>query len=172
MSNYVDGERLKDELKEYYNDYHKRYKIEGGEIPRLPEYVGECILLIAYNLAKKPCFSGYSYKDEMIEDGIENCIMYAYNIDPDKNPFSYITQIINNAFIRRIDKEKKQLYVKYKSYDLINIQNSVEGKDNSLEELNDISQAYMKEYEYKLEQKRKKATQNKSANSVTKIMRK
>jgi hypothetical protein len=53
----------------------------------------------------------------MICDGIENCIQYFRNFDPDKskNPFAYFTQIIYFAFLRRIQKEKKQLYVKYKA---------------------------------------------------------
>jgi hypothetical protein len=52
----------------------------------------------------------------MIGDGIENCLMYCHNFDPSKskNPFSYFTQIIYYAFLRRIQKEKKQNYIKYK----------------------------------------------------------
>ena len=52
----------------------------------------------------------------MILDGVENCIQYIHNFDPDKsgNPFSYFTQIIFYAFLRRIKKEKKQTYVKQK----------------------------------------------------------
>jgi hypothetical protein len=43
--------------------------------------------------------------------------MYFNNFDPEKskNPFAYFTQIIYYAFLRRIQKEKKYLYVKYKS---------------------------------------------------------
>jgi hypothetical protein len=53
----------------------------------------------------------------MISDGIENCLHYIHNFNPEKssNPFAYFTQIIYYAFIRRIQKEKKQLYIKYKS---------------------------------------------------------
>lgn len=84
--------------------------------PRIPDFIGECFLLIANNLAKRPNFSGYMYKDEMVSDGIENCIMYLNNFNPNKyrNPFAYFTQIIYFAFVRRIDKEKKQLYIKHK----------------------------------------------------------
>jgi hypothetical protein len=86
------------------------------EEPRVPEYIGKCIQLIAINLAKAPNFSGYSYKDEMISDGIENCLTYIKNFDPEKstNPFGYFTQIIYYAFLRRIQKEKKQVYTKHK----------------------------------------------------------
>ena len=52
-----------------------------------------------------------------VADAIENCVMYVDNFDPAKssNPFAYFTQITYYAFLRRIQKEKKQLYVKYKA---------------------------------------------------------
>jgi len=89
----------------------------GKEDPPIPNYIGECFLKIANHLIRKPNFISYSFKEEMISDGIENCIMYFRNFDPEKsnNPFAYFTQIIYYAFLRRIVKEKKQLYIKYKS---------------------------------------------------------
>ena len=85
--------------------------------PQIPNYIGECFLKIADHLSRKPNFISYSFRDEMISDGIENCLMYFHNFNPDKskNPFAYFTQIIYYAFLRRIMKEKKQLYVKYKA---------------------------------------------------------
>ena len=85
--------------------------------PNIPNYIGECFMKIAEGLSHKPNFINYTYRDEMIADGIENCLMYFENFDPDKskNPFAYFTQIIYFAFLRRIQKEKKQLYVKYKA---------------------------------------------------------
>ena len=81
--------------------------------PPIPNYIGECFLKIADHLSRKPNFVSYSFRDEMISDGIENCLMYFKNFDPikSKNPFAYFTQIIYYAFLRRIMKEKKQLYV-------------------------------------------------------------
>ena len=92
-------------------------KAEGKKDPRIPDYIGECFLKIAEHLSRKPNFISYSFRDEMIADGIENCLMYFRNFDPakSKNPFAYFTQIIYYAFLRRIMKEKKQLYVKYKA---------------------------------------------------------
>jgi hypothetical protein len=74
---------------------------------------------IANNLAKKPNFANYIFKEEMVSDGIENCIMYTTNFDENKsrNPFAFFTQIIYYAFLRRIQKEKKQLYVKMKCFE-------------------------------------------------------
>lgn len=88
----------------------------GDPKPQISNYLGECILKIATKLANRPNFINYSYKDDMILDGIENCIMYFDNFNPEKssNPFSYFTQIIYYAFLRRIEKEKKQSYIRGK----------------------------------------------------------
>ena len=88
----------------------------GEKRPPVNEYIGKCFLDIAQHLAQKPNFTNYPYKDEMISDAIENCLLYAHNFNPDKskNPFSYFTQITYYAFLRRIEKEKKQQYIKYK----------------------------------------------------------
>jgi hypothetical protein len=90
---------------------------EGREDPPIPNYIGECFFKIADHLSRKPNFVSYSFREEMIGDGIENCLQYFRNFNPDKsnNPFAYFTQIIYFAFLRRIQKEKKQLYVKYKA---------------------------------------------------------
>lgn len=91
-------------------------KQQGKPKPMVSNYIGECILKIATHLSYKPNFINYSYRDEMISDGIENCLQYIDNFDPTKsnNPFAYFTQIIYYAFLRRIAKEKKQTYIKGK----------------------------------------------------------
>ena len=88
----------------------------GEETPTVTDYFGVCFLKIAQHLSFRPNFINYSYKEEMIGDGIENCLQYVNNFDPEKskNPFSYFTQIIYYAFIRRIQKEKKQTHTKHK----------------------------------------------------------
>lgn len=88
----------------------------GEPKPPIGNYIGECILKIATHLSYKPNFINYTYRDEMISDGIENCITYVDNFDPEKssNPFAYFTQIVWYAFIRRIQKEKKQTLIKGK----------------------------------------------------------
>jgi len=85
--------------------------------PKIPMYIAECFMKIAEGLSHKPNFMNYTYREEMISDGIENCLMYYRNFNPQKtqNPFAYFTQIIYYAFLRRIHKEKKYQYVKYKS---------------------------------------------------------
>jgi len=101
----------------------KAAKEQDGERPRVPNYIGECVMKIATNLARKPNFVNYTFKEEMISDGIENCLQYIDNFNPEKssNPFAYFTQIIYFAFLRRIQKEKKLLYVKYKLTENVNV---------------------------------------------------
>ena len=84
--------------------------------PVIPRYIGECFLKIANHLSFKPNFVNYMFKEDMISDGIENCVQYIHNFDPEKsqNPFAYFTQIIHYAFLRRIQKEKRQLEIKNK----------------------------------------------------------
>ena len=84
--------------------------------PRISNYLGECFLKIATHLSYKPNFVNYMFREDMIGDGIENCVQYIHNFDPAKsnNPFAYFTQIIYYAFLRRIQKEKKQLEIKTK----------------------------------------------------------
>ena len=105
-NNYIDNKEFLKHIKRY-----KRNKKAG-----ISDYLGKCFLDIATHLSYKPNFINYTYKEEMISDGIENCLMYINNFDPKKsnNPFAYFTQIIYYAFLRRIQKEKKQSHVKNK----------------------------------------------------------
>ena len=91
-------------------------EIRGNEKPRIPRYIGECFLKIATHLSFKPNFVNYKFKEDMISDGIENCVQYIHNFNPEKsqNHFAYFNQIIHYAFLRRIQKEKKQLEIKNK----------------------------------------------------------
>ena len=94
-----------------YRDLVIDCKTSDASRPKMPNYIGECFIKIATHLSYKPNFINYTFRDEMIADGIENCIQYVDNFDPakSKNPFAYFTQIIYFAFLRRIQKEKKQL---------------------------------------------------------------
>ena len=90
---------------------------EAGEArPVIPRYIGECFLKIANHLSYKPNFVNYMFREEMISDGIENCVQYIKNFNPEKssNPFAYFTQIIHYAFLRRIQKEKRQMDIRGK----------------------------------------------------------
>jgi hypothetical protein len=114
-NHYVNNEEFLVEMTEYRNKYLEHQASNGAlGKPRLSESIALSFIKIAQNLSNKTNFRNYTYKDEMILDGIENCVAYAHNFNPEKskNPFSYFTQIIYYAFIRRIQKENKQTDIK------------------------------------------------------------
>ena len=112
---YVDNQEFLGEIIKYKEKV--RIAAERGDPkPRVNNYIGGCFLKIATHLSYRPNFINYMYKDDMVCDGIENCIQYIDNFDPAKsrNPFAYFTQIVYYAFLRRIAKEKRQMDIKEK----------------------------------------------------------
>ncbi len=109
---YVDNKKFLEAMTEY-RALRIKAEEEGKRRPTVTNYIGECYLKIANHLSYRPNFINYTYRDDMISDGIENCLQYMDNFDPakSKNPFAYFTQIIYYAFIRRIQKEKKQQHL-------------------------------------------------------------
>ena len=105
-NNYIDNEKFFGEMKEWKQQVIKNEET-GEEKPPITEYIGECFWKIAEHLSFKSNFANYPFREDMIGDAVENCLMYAHNFDPEKskNPFSYFTQITYYAFIRRIEKE-------------------------------------------------------------------
>lgn len=90
-------------------------KLNNDPLPHISPYIGECFLKLATNIAYKHNFNRYPYKEEMISDGIVDCIKYIDTFDVDRfNPFAYFTSAIGNAFVRRIVREKKEGYKKFK----------------------------------------------------------
>jgi DNA-directed RNA polymerase specialized sigma24 family protein len=111
---YINNKEFYQALVVYKNQVEKS-KLEGLAKPKVSNYLGDCFLRIANHLAYKPNFVNYMFKDDMICDGIENCIQYIDNFDTNRtNPFAYFTQIVYYAFLRRIAKEKRQLEIKSK----------------------------------------------------------
>ena len=113
--NYVNNREFLDALM-VYRQQVAAAKDSGSPKPKVPNYIGECFLKIATHLSYKPNFVNYMFREDMICDGIENCLQYIDNFNPEKstNPFAYFTQIIYYAFLRRIQREKKQLEIKTK----------------------------------------------------------
>lgn len=165
---YVDNQKFYQAIVSYKQKLTEAQS-KGMEDPRIPEYVGECIYKIATKLSTKPCFVNYSYKDEMISDGIENCILYFkdYNTDFGQNPFAYFTQIIYYAFIRRIGKEEKNRYTIYKHFQDVVSNHGVEmfvdtdGKTLTSGPLYDNIHVFMDKFERK-EQAKKDRKKNQS----------
>jgi hypothetical protein len=111
---YVNNKEFLHALTEFKQEVQKA-KREDTARPRIPRYIGECFLKIATHLSYKPNFVNYMFREDMISDGIENCVQYIDNFDTNRgNPFAYFTQIIWYAFLRRIEREKRQLDIKTK----------------------------------------------------------
>jgi len=104
---YVNNKEFLQAMILYKRSVNKAKRIKTGK-PAVPDYIGECFLKIANHLSYRPNFINYTYRDDMISDGIENCLQYLDNFNPRKsnNPFAYFTQIIYYAFVRRIQKEE------------------------------------------------------------------
>ena len=146
-----------------YKDMCAKAEKRGRRQPPITNYMGECFLKIANHLSYRPNFINYTFKDDMISDGIENCLQYVSNFNPDKsnNPFAYFTQIIYYAFIRRIQKEKKQAEIKQKLLNRtdINQYETIEGDDsNYTNSYVDYMQKNVVEEKPKKEKKIKKKT--------------
>lgn len=124
-THYVNNAEFLAEMIKYKEQYAKYAEdpTQSTPPPRPSEYIGKAILSIATNLSTKGNFANYTYRDEMISDAIENCFQYLKNFDPDKssNPFAYFTQISHYAFLRRIQREKRQAYTKVKMFENANI---------------------------------------------------
>ena len=131
---YVDNKEFLRAMIEWREGYDLAEKNEI-QTPPVTNYIGECFLKIATHLSYKPNFINYTYREDMISDGIENCLQYLKNFNPEKsnNPFAYFTQIIYYAFLRRIAKEKKQSHVRNKMIerDAYDSFTTMEGDDSS-----------------------------------------
>ena len=112
---YVDNKKFLEEIVKY-REAVETAKLQDRPKPRITHYLGECFLKIATHLSYRPNFINYMYKEDMISDGVENCVQYIDNFDPakSKNPFAYFTQIVYYAFLRRIAKEKRQMDIRDK----------------------------------------------------------
>jgi len=149
---YVDNKKFLEAMVEYREKCEKA-KEKNRNKPDVTNYIGECFLKIANHLSYRPNFINYTFRDDMISDGIENCLQYMDNFNPDKsnNPFAYFTQIIYYAFIRRIQKEKKQIQIKSKliaNTGVENMMDQLQGDDTQYQsQLLDFLQRNLKEEE-------------------------
>jgi hypothetical protein len=143
-AHYVDNKKFYDALVDYRNQVIAALS-EGREKPQISNYLGDCFIKIATHLSYKANFINYTFKDDMISDGIENCLAAADKFDPTKstNPFAYYTQIVYFAFIRRIQKEKKQQATKYKIIENLDLEDLL-NNETDLNEFNNQFLDYMK----------------------------
>ena len=139
-AHYIDNKQFYAAMKEWKESWD--LAVEKGEpTPRVTEYIGECFVKISNHLAYKANFVNYTFRDEMVLDGIENCLRYADRFNPEKskNPFAYFTQITYFSFIRRIKKEAKQTETRLRylqSVDLQRLLEDIESDSGNYEYLN------------------------------------
>jgi len=170
--NYVDKKEFYDRICDYKKDCRDAKK-KKKPAPKISNYLCKCIMLIAENLSHTPKYANYPFRDEMVQDAIENCIMYFDNFNEKKykNPFGYFTQISIYAFWRRITKEKKHLYTRYKVAQQSGLmeEDLAEEIDNGMvvpTQLYDNIQEFIKEFEKKEVERKNK---NKSKKAKTKL---
>jgi len=173
---YIDNKEFCQKMIEY-RDAVAAAEAAGKERPRVPMYIGNCFMKIATRLSHKPNFINYTFREEMISDGIENCLQYIDNFNPDKstNPFAYFTQIIYFAFIRRIQKEKKNLYIKYKLSENANVFDMTSQKQagdtksyNDGIKYGEWSQEYMNDFIETFEENKRRKRTKKTVDEVMK----
>jgi len=179
---YVNNEKFLEVMSDYREKYLQA-KDNDTELPIIPDYAGECFLKIAERLSHRPNFINYAFREEMVSDGIENSVMYASNFNPEKsaNPFAYFTQIIYFAFLRRIEKEKKQLYIKYKTMeeyssleDHVDMgemgQNETQAVSSGATPLTTDKRASIQEFIHAFEEKKRKKKKPKPAKEDDKVV--
>ena len=171
--NYVNNKEFTSSVVTYVDQLKKSKENDSSE-PRIPEYVGECFLKIANGIAKRPNFSRYSYKEEMVMDAVENCVraVSKYKVDTQTrsgvpNAFAYFTQICWYAFLRRIQKEKRQQDIKEKYIEFSDADQFASFGENDVEQVGivekvrnkmDRSEESVREFGKKIKEKRKKKT--------------
>ena len=160
MANYIDKKEFYQLLVDYKHACAEA-ESRGLPTPRIPESIGEMFFLLVTNLAKRPNFSGYTFKTDLISDALENCVTACRSFDPEQsdNPFGYFTRISWFAFLRRIEKEKKQTYTKYKAMEHFIIENSLTEEHDvyaNFDLSNDKMEPIISKYEKRKKQKPKK----------------
>lgn len=135
---YVNNKEFSLAVVGYVNSVNEARAEQKSE-PQIDDYIGTCFLKIAEGLSHKPNFACYTYRDEMVSDAVENCIKAIMNYDITKatrtgnpNAFAYFTQICYYAFLRRIQKEKKQQDIKELYMERAGIESFADFDDNDM----------------------------------------
>jgi len=176
--NYVDKEKLYQEIVKYRKRCEE-CENSGLDVPKVSDPIAKDIMAIAKNMAEKHNFRGYSFREDMIGDGIlDACRAVAnYNIEK-KNPFGYFSLIIQRAFVRRIEAEKGYLYQKHKVFERekmigalhqtgIDQKTSIgydEGYDSETDYMND----FVSNYEDRIKAKKQKAKERRERRKMEK----
>ena len=146
----------------------KEAKENDVSLPLVPDYIAQCFLKIAEGLSHKSNFIRYTYREEMVMDAVENCLKAIdnYNVDVatrtgKPNAFAYFTQISWYAFLRRIEKEKKQQDLKFKYLSQSGIEQYVYGDVNDIAATN-VMNTFLDQLKDRMDKIKEKDTKFKS----------
>lgn len=158
---YVNNSEFSQAVVDYCTEVkHARQK--GESLPKVTDYIAQCFLKICEGLSHKSNFVRYTYREEMVMDAVENCLKAIENYDIDKatrtgkpNAFAYFTQISWYAFLRRIEREKKQQDIKLKYINQSGIENFL---DNELgdEQSAAVAQAFVDQLRIRIDEVKEK----------------
>lgn len=159
--NYIDKKRFHAEMTKYRLAAIEAEKT-GAKKPRVNNYLGNCFYMICEKLSYRPNFVNYSYREEMVGDAIENCLSAVDNFNPNEqkqNPFGYFSLIAWRAFVRRIQKEKKQTYIKHKAFHNSGLYDQLAVGDDAniigINQMNnDVSNRIIETFETKMHEKK------------------
>lgn len=138
---YVNGKEFFVMLKAYHESYLLSVENQTDK-PLVSNEIAGAIVQICNRLSNSFNFIGYSYKDEMIADGIFKCLDKVHRFDPaiSQNPFGFFSQLAYNAFINRIKIEQKQASIRAR---LINEKVTSDFVEQSLENDVDATNAFV-----------------------------
>ena len=156
---YIDNKEFFNAMVEFHRECDHRER-SGESPPFISDYIGECFLKIGEKLSYRPNFINYSFRAEMVSDGIEDCLRYVKGFDPNKtsNPFGYFTKIVNNSFLKRIEKEKRVKYFQKK----MSLENHYSSQESELDKdkMSEIEE-FVFDYENKIEEKHSRKRKSK-----------
>lgn len=159
---YVNNAQFSQAVVDYVNDLNEARAQGLEELPKVPDYIAQCFLKICEGLSHKSNFVRYSYREEMVMDAVENCLkaIENYNIESatrtkKPNAFAYFTQISWYAFLRRIEKEKKQQDIKMKYIEQSGIENFLDNEFGD-EQSATVAQAFVDSLRSKIDDVKEK----------------
>lgn len=173
---YIDNIKFQEEMENYISKYNEAIK-NNVKLPRISEFIGDCFIKLSTKLSESPSFRGFSFKDEMVSEGIENCIKYAHRFNPEMiskfyteqivkvKAYSYFTTVIVRAFIRKIQSEEHNKYISIKAYKNTMLffgpeSNGTDLKSLTAIKLHDNIEEFVEKYEKKLQEKKEKTAES------------
>jgi hypothetical protein len=138
---------------------------EGKEAPPIPNKIAKQIMILASKLGSRYNFAGYTFRDEMVSSAIYACCAKIRKFDMaiSQNAFAYFTNVCWRAMVDVINYEEKMSYIKAKSFQSVEYDDTL--ADNDLSEFSDYTGSIndyvpyfdVDEYEKKIDAQRTKS---------------